>query len=129
MPGAQLLPRLQRGRQHHGVDSRGQGYRVITSQGYRVIPIVTSLTEVLGVVRAVVARLGLRGVVHWLTCWEVMLVLILLLLILLLLLLLLILLLMVWHKVLLLLLLLWHVVLILWVGLQLSVRTHLPVTS
>ena len=100
---------------------------MITSQGYRVIPI-----EVLGVVGPVVAGLGLQGVVHWLTCWEVMLVLILLLLILLLMLLqlLLILLMMVWH-VLLLLLLLWHVVLILllWVGLQLSVGTHLPVTS
>ena len=130
MPGAQLLPRLQRGRQQHGVDSRGEGYRVI--------PIVTSLTEVLGIVRAVVAGLGLQGVVHWLTCWEVLLVLILLLLILLLLilmlllllLLLLILLMMVWHVVVLLLLLLWHVVLILlWVGLQLSVGTHLSVTS
>ena len=43
---------------------------MITSQGYRVIPI-----EVLGVVGAVVAGLGLQGVVHWLTCWEVMLVL------------------------------------------------------
>ena len=64
---------------------------MITSQGYRVIPI-----EVLGVVGPVVAGLGLQGVVHWLTCWEVMLVLILLLLILLLLLLLLILLMMVW---------------------------------
>ena len=61
MPGAQLLPRLQRGRQQHGVDSRGQGYRVITSQGYRVIPI-----EVLGVVGPVVAGLGLQGVVDWL---------------------------------------------------------------
>ena len=129
MPGAQLLPRLQRGRQHHGVDSRGEGYRVITSQGYRVIPI-----EVLGVVGPVVAGLGLQGVVHWLTCWEVMLVLIplllilLLLILLLLILLLLIMLMMVRHVVLL--LLLWHVVLILlWVGLQLSVGTHLPVTS
>ena len=61
MPGAQLLPRLQRGRQQHGVDCRGEGYRVITSQGYRAIPI-----EVLGVVGAVVAGLGLQGVVHWL---------------------------------------------------------------
>ena len=61
MPGAQLLPRLQRGRQQHGVDCRGEGYRVITSQGCRVIPI-----EVLGVVGAVVAGLGLQGVVHWL---------------------------------------------------------------
>ena len=43
---------------------------MITSQGYRVIPI-----EVLGVVGPVVAGLGLQGVVHWLTCWEVMLVL------------------------------------------------------
>ena len=126
MPGAQLLPRLQRGRQHHGVDSRGQGYRVITSQGYRVIPI-----EVLGVVGPVVAGLGLQGVVHWLTCWEVMLVLILLLLILLLMLLLLLLILLMMVCYVVLLLLLWHVVLILllWVGLQLSVGTHLPVTS
>ena len=126
MPGAQLLPRLQRGRQQHGVDSRGQGYRVITSQGYRVIPI-----EVLGVVGPVVAGLGLQGVVHWLTCWEVMLVLILLLLILLLMLLLLLLILLMMVCYVVLLLLLWHVVLILllWVGLQLSVGTHLPVTS
>ena len=125
MPGAQLLPRLQRGRQQHGVDSRGQGYRVITSQGYRVIPI-----EVLGVVGPMVAGLGLQGVVHWLTCWEVMLVLILLLLILLLMLLLLLLILLMMVCYVVLLLLLWHVVLILlWVGLQLSVGTHLPVTS
>ena len=34
---------------------------MITSQGCRVIPI-----EVLGVVGAVVAGLGLQGVVHWL---------------------------------------------------------------
>ena len=99
---------------------------MITSQGYRVIPI-----EVLGVVGPVVAGLGLQGVVHWLTCWEVMLVLILLLLILLLMLLLLLLILLMMVCYVVLLLLLWHVVLILllWVGLQLSVGTHLPVTS